>query len=552
MLNDKEMKIALAQLNYHVNNFEANTTKILENIAKAKADGADLVVFSELAVCGYPPHDLLERREFVERCEIAIMQIVANSFGIAVIVGAPSVNPYEKGKMLFNSAYFIADGEIKHIAHKTLLPTYDIFDEYRYFEPNCEFNIVEYKGKRLAITICEDLWDDQPISNRFGKNQLYRTSPMENLSKLNPDIVINIAASPFSHDKVEERLSVFLGNVRRYGLPVVYVNQVGANTDLIFDGSSMVLSSDGELCEALKSFEEDYRVINTNNLKPDHFEKTSSIERIRQALVLGIRDYFAKMNFKTAVLGLSGGIDSALVLALAAEAIGAENVRVLMMPSRYSSDHSVNDAVEQAKRMGVKYDIVTIEEGFKAFESMLAPIFGDLPLNVAEENIQARIRGTLLMGVSNKFGNLLLNTTNKSEAAVGYGTLYGDMNGSMSILGDVYKTQVYELAKLINKDKEIIPVNVLTKAPSAELRPDQKDTDSLPDYDVLDDILFRYIERQDDEQAIAAAGYSPEVVRKVVRLVNMNEYKRFQFAPVLRVSSKAFGFGRKMPLVFRF
>lgn len=393
MLNVKEMKIALAQLNYHVNNFEANTTKILENIAKAKADGADLVVFSELAVCGYPPHDLLERREFVERCQLAIMQIVANSFGIAVIVGAPSVNPYEKGKMLFNSAYFIADGEIKHISHKTLLPTYDIFDEYRYFEPNSEFNIVEYKGKRLAITICEDLWDDQPISNRFGKNQLYRTSPMENLSKLNPDIVINIAASPFSHDKVEERLSVFLGNVRRYGLPVVYVNQVGANTDLIFDGSSMVLSSDGELCEALKSFEEDYRVINTDNLKPNHFEKTSSIERIRQALVIGIRDYFAKMNFKTAVLGLSGGIDSALVLALAAEAIGAENVRVLMMPSRYSSDHSVNDAVEQAKRMGVKYDIVTIEEGFKAFESMLAPIFGDLPMNVAEENIQARLMG---------------------------------------------------------------------------------------------------------------------------------------------------------------
>lgn len=546
------MKIALAQLNYHINNFEANTTKILDSITQAKSNGADLVVFSELAVCGYPPHDLLERREFVERCQVAIMQIMANSFGIAIIVGSPSVNPYEKGKMLFNSAYFISDGQIKHVAHKTLLPTYDIFDEYRYFEPNSEFGIVEYKGERLAITICEDLWDDQPISNRFGKNKLYRTSPMENLIKQKPSIVINIAASPFSHDKVEERMSVFMSNVRRYELPVVYVNQVGANTDLIFDGSSMVLSEDGEVCEMLKSFEEDFAVVDTQRLAPKVFSKPSPIERIRQALVLGIRDYFAKMSFKTAVLGLSGGIDSALVLALAAEAIGAENVRVLLMPSRYSSDHSVNDAVEQAKRMGVKYDIVAIEDGFKAFESMLAPVFDGTEPNVAEENIQARIRGTLLMGVSNKFGNLLLNTTNKSEAAVGYGTLYGDMNGSMSILGDVYKTQVYELARLINRDGEIIPSNVLTKAPSAELRPDQKDTDSLPDYDILDDILFRYIERQDDEKAIVAAGYDAEVVRKVVRLVNINEYKRFQFAPVLRVSSKAFGFGRKMPLVFKF
>lgn len=546
------MKIALAQLNYHVSNFEYNVNKIVESIGKAKQDGADLVVFSELAVCGYPPHDLLERREFVEKCELAIVQIAANTFGIAAIVGAPSVNPSEKGKMLFNSAYFIADGEVKHIAHKTLLPTYDVFDEYRYFEPNSEFKVVEYKGKRLAITICEDLWDDQPITNRFGKNQLYRTSPMENLIKQNPDLVINIAASPFSHDKVEERLAVFMSNVRRYGLPVVYLNQVGANTDLIFDGSSMVLSADGEVCNTLKSFEEDYAVVSINQLKATKEAQPTSIERIYKALVLGIRDYFGKMNFKTAVLGLSGGIDSAVVLALAAEAIGSENVRVLLMPSRYSSDHSVSDAVAQANKMGVKYDIVTIEEGFKAFEGMLAPIFGDQPINVAEENIQARIRGTLLMGISNKFGNLLLNTTNKSEAAVGYGTLYGDMNGSMSILGDVYKTQVYQLARFINRNEEIIPHNVLVKAPSAELRPDQKDTDSLPDYDVLDDILFRYIERQDDERAIVAAGYSAEVVRKVVRLVNINEYKRFQFAPVLRVSSKAFGFGRKMPLVFKF
>lgn len=546
------MKIALAQLNYHVNNFESNIQKIESAIAQAKSQGADLAIFSELAICGYPPHDLLERREFVEKCENAINRIASLTEGIAVIVGAPSVNPSEKGKMLFNSAYFIAEKQVKHIIHKTLLPTYDVFDEYRYFEPNREFEVVEFQGKRLAITICEDLWDDQPITNRFGKNRLYRTSPMEKLAPLQPDLVINIAASPFSHDKVEERLAVFLNNVRRYKLPVVYLNQVGANTDLIFDGSSMVFSASGETCETLKSFEEDFKIFDTEKLTPQIKQVPSSIERIHDALILGIKDYFGKMGFKNAVLGLSGGIDSAVVSALAVRALGPQNVRVVMMPSRYSTDHSVNDAVIQAQTMGIQYDIIAIEDGFKAFEQMLDPIFNHLPFNIAEENIQARIRGILVMGISNKFGNLVLNTTNKSEAAVGYGTLYGDMNGSMSILGDVYKTQVYELAKFINKDEEVIPENVLTKAPSAELRPDQKDTDSLPDYPILDDILFRYIEKQEDEQAIVEAGHEAETVRKVIRLVNMNEYKRFQFAPVLRVSSKAFGFGRKMPLVFKF
>ena len=546
------MKIALAQLNYHINNFDNNVAKIIAHIRRAKEAGAELVVFSELAVCGYPPHDLLERREFLEKCEAAIESIAEHTDGIGVIVGAPSVNPSESGKMLFNSAYFLAEGEVLHVTHKTLLPTYDIFDEYRYFEPNRNFDVVEYRGNQIAITICEDLWDDQPIVNRFGKNRLYRTSPMEHLAKQSPDIVINIAASPFSHDKVEDRLSVFLGNVRRYKLPVIYVNQVGANTDLIFDGSSMVLSADGEVCASLRSFEEDFSVVDTDLLEPQQVSPSTTIERIHQALVLGIRDYFKKMGFKAAALGLSGGIDSAVVLALAAEALGKDNVRVLMMPSRYSSDHSVSDAVAQADRMGVRYDIVTIEEGFKAFENMLQPIFDDLPINVAEENIQARIRGILVMGISNKFGNLVLNTTNKSEAAVGYGTLYGDMNGSMSILGDVYKTQVYELARYINTREDIIPENVISKAPSAELRPDQKDTDSLPDYPILDSILFRYIERQDDAESIVAAGFDRDIVQKVIRLVNLNEYKRYQFAPVLRVSSKAFGYGRKMPLVFKF
>ncbi len=549
------MRIALFQHNYTINDIDYNVKQIKESIASARKSNADLAVFSELSICGYPPHDLLEREDFVARCLAAVEEIATECNNIAAIVGAPSINPAGSGKQLFNSAFLLENGKVADIHHKGLLPTYDIFDEYRYFEPSKEFNISLFKGKKLAITICEDIWDDQPVTTRFGKSRLYPVSPMEALAKESPDIIINIAASPFSNDITERRKEVFLSNVGRYGLPVVYVNQVGANTDLIFDGNSMVVNSKGEEVYQMKAFEEDTLVIDTDQLEqaqPIKQKEANRIESIHNALVLGIRDYFRKMGFKRATLGLSGGIDSAVVLCLAVEAIGSENVRVLLMPSRYSSDHSVKDAEYLAKNLNIQYDLVGIEPMVKAYEESLAPLFIGKQSDITEENIQARIRGTLLMAISNKFGNLLLNTTNKSEAAVGYGTLYGDMNGAISALGDVYKTDVFELARYINRATEIIPINTIVKPPSAELRPDQKDSDSLPDYDILDAILYKYIEKQFSIEEIVAEGYPETLVKKTVYLVDTNEYKRFQFAPVLRVSSKAFGPGRRIPLVAKF
>ncbi len=545
------MKIVLAQLNYHIGNFEANSDKIIEAINKAKSEQADLVVFSELAICGYPPKDLLERKDFIEKTLNAIDQVAAYCVNIAAVIGGPSINPHPKGKKLYNSAFFMCDGKVQSIHNKTLLPTYDIFDEYRYFEPNTEYNLVEYKGKKIAITICEDLWERQAVDNNFAKEELYTTSPMEKLSLLKPDFVVNIAASPFSHNQKNIRTEILQSVSKKYHLPVIYVNQIGANTELIFDGDSMVINSKGDVACRLNYFEEDYGIIDLDeieNQKADEKE-VDYIEKIHNALVLGLKDYFGKMGFKQATLGLSGGIDSAVTVVLAERALGKENVRVLLMPSEFSSDHSVKDAVDLANNLGIQYEIVPIQDIFKSFENSLAPIFGDLPFNVAEENIQARVRGTLIMGLSNKFGHIVLNTSNKSESAVGYGTLYGDMNGGIAVLGDVYKTDVFKLAYFMNKDEEVIPLNSIVKPPSAELRPDQKDSDSLPDYDILDEILYLYIEKNMPVDEIIEQGFVKEVVDKIIRLVNMNEYKRFQTAPVLRVSSKAFGYGRKIPLV---
>ncbi|HOP05488.1 MAG TPA: NAD+ synthase [Tenuifilaceae bacterium] len=550
------MKIALAQLNYIINNFEYNKSTIIDAIGKAKKMGAELVVFSELSVCGYPPHDLLDRKEFVENCLAAVNDIAKKCEGIAAVVGSPSYNDNPNGKMLFNSAFFLNKGKVESVHHKSLLPTYDIFDEYRYFEPCTEFNTVEFNGKRLAITVCEDLWDDQPASSGVSRNRLYTISPMEQLVKQNPDLVINIAASPFSVDTHQRRLTVFRGNVTRFGLPVINVNQVGGNTDLVFDGGSMVLNSEGNMVVKMKSFEEDFRVIDVDDedlmKNPPYEEPLERIAQIHDALVIGIRDYFSKMGFKKATLGLSGGIDSAVTLALAQKALGSKDIRVLLLPSNYSSQHSVDDAIALAKNLSIQFDTVSIEDPFRSITNGLKDVFAGKPEDITEENIQARVRGTILMALSNKFGHLLLNTSNKSEAAVGYGTLYGDMNGAISVLGDVYKTDVFALARYINRNGEIIPENTITKPPSAELRPDQKDSDSLPDYDILDQILFRYIEGHRSEKEIIAEGYNPEVVKKVVRLVNINEYKRFQAPPILRVSSKAFGYGRKMPLVAKY
>lgn len=547
------MKIALTQLNYHIGNFKQNTEKIIAHIEKARSAGADLVVFSELSVCGYHPNDLLERKEFNQWTQEAIERIVKACTGIAAIIGAPTINDSQKGKKLHNSAIFINDGKIEHIVHKTLLPTYDIFDEYRHFEPNKEFKVIEFKGHRLALTICEDIWDDQPTNNSFSKSTLYITSPLEELSKFNPDLVINIAASPFSFNQEGNRKGIMLRNAREYNTPIVYVNQVGAQTELIFDGGSMVINANGDVEQELAYFEEDFRIIDVDALpEPKVQRQYPTIEKIHNALITGIRDYFGKMGFKSATLGLSGGIDSAVVAVLAARALGPENVRVLLMPSKYSSDHSVKDAEDLAHNLGIAYQTVNIQPMVDEFDKAMSPIFEGLEVDVTEENIQARTRGILVMAISNKFGNILLNTTNKSESAVGYGTLYGDMNGGLSVLGDVYKTDVFRLARFINKDGEVIPENTIVKPPSAELRPDQKDTDSLPDYDLLDEILYKYIELNWSPAEIIAHGFEEAIVRRVARLVNMNEYKRFQAPPILRISSKAFGFGRKMPLVARY
>ena len=550
------MKIALAQLNFIINNFEHNKSIIVKSINRAKDQGVELVVFSELSVCGYPPHDLLDRKEFIENCLATVREIAKKCVGIAAVVGGPSYNENPSGKMLYNSAFFLNNGEIESVHHKALLPTYDIFDEYRYFEPSTEFNTVYFNGKRLAITVCEDLWDDQPASSGVSRNRLYTISPMEQLVKQNPDLVINIAASPFSVDTHERRLAVFKGNVARFGLPVINVNQVGGNTDLIFDGGSMVLNSSGDMVVKLKSFQEDFRIVDVDDKElmkaPPSEEPSERIAQIHDALVIGIRDYFGKMGFKKATLGLSGGIDSAVTLALAQKALGSDSIRVLLLPSQYSSQHSIDDAVALAKNLNVKYDTVNIEESFMSITKSMKQVFSGKPEDITEENIQARIRGTLLMALSNKFGNLLLNTSNKSEAAVGYGTLYGDMNGAISVLGDVYKTDVFELARYINRNGEIIPENTITKPPSAELRPDQKDSDSLPEYETLDSILFHYIEGHKSINEIIAEGFNPDIVKRVVRLVNINEYKRFQAPPIIRVSSKAFGYGRKMPLVAKY
>jgi NAD+ synthase (glutamine-hydrolysing) len=573
------MKIALAQLNYHVGDFVSNVSRITEAIERAKSEKADLVVFAELSVCGYPPRDFLEFEDFIRRSHEAVCSIAEKCKGIAAIVGAPSVNPAVKGKPLFNTAFFLADGKILGKIHKTLLPNYDVFDEYRYFEPNAmPQNIVAYKGHRYAITICEDLWN-------IADDPLYLQNPMDELISLAPDVIINIAASPFNYTQAQTRLSILSKNATTYGLPVVYVNQVGGQTELIFDGGSMVMNVAGEVVAKLKEFEEDFQVFEMqiencrtenakpgSNVVPDLSAASSQISKstnpqipaftailspaatrlIHDALVLGIRDYFGKMGFTKAILGLSGGIDSAVTLALAARALGNGNVRAILLPSRFSSDHSIADARLLAENLGVPHDIIPIEEAFGSFEKTLQPLFAGMPFNLTEENIQARIRAVILMALSNKFGYILLNTSNKSEAAVGYGTLYGDMCGGLSVLGDVYKTQVYELARFINKDTELIPVNSILKPPSAELRPDQKDSDSLPDYAILDQILFMYIEQRTGPEELISQGFDEATVRRVLKLVNTNEYKRYQTPPILRVSPKAFGMGRRMPIVGKY
>ena len=544
------MKIALAQLNYHIGNFEQNTLKITEAINQAKQQGAELVVFAELAVCGYPPQDFLEFAEFIDLCEQSAQKIKAACIDIACIIGLPTKNAKVEGKDLFNSAYLIHNQEIKAIVNKALLPNYDIFDEYRYFEPAVNFKCINYKGVKIALTICEDLWN-------INDNPLYLANPMDELAKESPHLMINIAASPFSYMHDDERVAILASNCRKYSLPLLYVNQVGSQTEIIFDGGSLAFNEKGELLDEMAYFKEEikiYEFADGNILGHDVIQHTpqNDIEQIHGALILGIRDYFKKSGFSKAVLGLSGGIDSALVCALASEALGPENVMAVLMPSEYSTDHSIKDALDLVENLGCKHEIIAIKEAAAAFENMMKPVFKDLPFNVAEENIQARCRAVIVMAMSNKFGYILLNTSNKSECSVGYGTLYGDMAGAIGVIGDVYKTQVYKLCLYINRDKEIIPINSIVKPPSAELRPGQKDSDSLPEYDILDSILYQYIELKKTSAQIIAMGFDEALVRRVLKMVNVAEFKRKQTPPILRVSPKAFGMGRRMPIVGKY
>ena len=550
------MRISLAQLNYHIGNFEHNKSLICKAISDAKEAESELVIFSELCISGYPPLDLLDRYDFIEKCNQTVNEIAAECHGIKAIVGSPTINSRPEGKKLFNSALLLSEGKVIFTAGKALLPTYDIFDEYRYFEPENQFSVFSLNGMKLAITICEDLWVEQAFDNKFEKNRLYTVSPMEELSKQKPDIIINIAASPFSYKKNEARENIFMNKARKYKLPVISVNQTGANTELIFDGASIVVDQSGEVYKKLPSFEEAVETIDTDHIfrgsDSGRLEKADEIALIHKALVTGIRDYFSKSGLSSAILGLSGGIDSAVCLCLAREALGSSKIRSLLMPSRYSSEHSVADAVELSRRLNTAYDIISIEKPFRAFEEDLAPLFEGMKQDVTEENIQARVRAVLLMAVSNKFGCVLLNTSNKSEAAVGYGTLYGDMAGGLSVIGDVYKTDIYRLAKYINRENEIIPDNIISKLPSAELRPDQFDSDSLPEYSILDSILYKYIELQNPPEQIIQEGSDADTVHRVIRLINYNEYKRYQAPPILRISSKAFGAGRRMPLAAKY
>lgn len=555
------MKVFLAQQNYKIGDFEGNFTKMAEAVHEAVALGGDLIVFSEMSVCGYPARDFVEFPDFIDKCYATVNRLAALSDNIAIIVGGPARNLGPKGKPLFNAAFFLESGIIKAEIHKTLLPTYDVFDEYRYFEPAFEWQLVPFKGKRVLITICEDIWDID--------EQLYRQSPVDLNNPFGADLLINISASPFDMNHHEERKRTVLSNCERYQIPVFYCNAVGSQTEIVFDGKSLAVGKDGKGLEmpgfetALSGFEldgsgrvtplsGDVLPLETVLARSTGFVAEHNIGEVHKALLSGISDYFQKMGFGKAVVGSSGGIDSAVVLALACEALGPESVTALLMPSPFSSDHSINDAVALSRNLGNPYHILPIKEVFGSTRSLLDPLFNGLPFGLAEENMQSRIRGNLLMSFANKFGHILLNTSNKSELATGYGTLYGDMAGGISVIGDCYKTQVYALARYLNKVDPVIPRSILEKAPSAELRPGQKDSDSLPDYEVLDAILYSYIEERKGPDAIKSMGFEPDLVDRTLKMVNANEYKRNQFCPIVRISKKAFGIGRRMPIVGKY
>ena len=544
------MRIALAQIDPTVGDFTGNIERIVAASRRAAELGARLTVFSELAICGYPPADFVEKPSFLARCRTAVDELAQATalLPTAVLAGVALKSPEGSGKPAFNAAVLLDKGQLILEQHKRLLPFYDVFDEQRYFAPSRGQQVVEFDGLRLAISICEDAWNDK----NFWRHRLYTVDPMEELMRQNPAIHINLSSSPFWHSKRAVRREMLAAIARRDGIPVLMCNQVGGDDSLIFDGSSIALNSRGELLAQAASFREDLVVLDPFNADPIPAPPDDDTEAAYRALVLGTRDYVRKCGFRKVIVGLSGGIDSALVAAIATEALGAENVIGIGNPSQYSSQGSIDDSRRLAANLGIRYEIIPITGLFHEYTKALEPLFAGMKADITEENLQARIRGTLWMALSNKFGALVLTTGNKSEMAVGYCTLYGDMVGALAVIGDLVKTRVYAVCHWLNRDREIIPPAILEKPPSAELRPDQKDTDSLPPYDVLDPIIEAYVERYETPESIAQAnGFPVELVQQVVRMVERAEYKRQQAAPVLKVTAKSFGMGRRFPIAVR-
>ena len=551
------MKIAIAQLNPTIGDITNNAQSIINAAKDAAKQNARLLLTPELSLCGYPPRDLLLYPGFVELMSQELKAIATQlPKGIAVLVGTVEVNPHatSKGqKPLYNSMALLEGGEIKEVFHKRLLPTYDVFDEDRYFEPGYEANYFTLDNTKIGVSICEDLWNDE----QFWGKRSYEVNPIEELAQLGVDVIVNLSASPYTVGKQKLREAMLHHAATSYQQPILYANQVGGNDDLIFDGNSVAFNSAGEVICRGKSFETDLIVVDLEETGRQGDEErgesgdAESNQEIYNALVLGVKDYARKCGFSRAILGLSGGIDSALVAAIASEALGAENVLGVLMPSPYSSDHSISDAVDLVNSLGIKSQKLEIEAAMTAYDTILDPMFAGTEFGIAEENIQSRIRGNLLMAIANKFNYLLLSTGNKSEMSVGYCTLYGDMNGGLAVIADVPKTRVFDLCRWLNRNQENIPTNIITKPPSAELKPDQKDSDSLPDYDVLDDILDRLICKHQSSKEIIEAGHNSEVVSKVIKLVTRAEFKRRQAPPGIKITDRAFGTGWRMPIAKR-
>ena len=538
------MRIGIAQLNSTVGDLAGNLALAIDAYEQLVGQGVDLVVYPELMLCGYPPRDLLLKENFGRDCLNSLQEFARATGPTPGLIGFPEKNEGDAGEPFFNAAAWCMEGSVTQTFRKRLLPTYDVFDEDRYFAPGNSRFMIEYKGKSIAVTICEDVWNLE--------EDLYPTDPLDEIASAKPDFLINLSASPWYSGKESLRIELLAGVARKVDCPVVYVNSVGGNDELVFDGFSLSLNAKGELINSSRSFAEAIEVHDLTDESTCEHKDVFPEENLRKALVLGLRDYAHKSGFSKGLIGLSGGIDSAVTAALATEALGAENVIGISLPSAISSDHSKDDARDLAQNLGIEFNTLPIEKIVDAATDELKPLFGDRPTDVTEENLQARARALLLMAVSNKLGALLLTTGNKSELAVGYCTLYGDMCGGLAVISDVPKTQVFALARHLNKDGTVIPVNTIEKPPSAELRPDQKDSDSLPEYDVLDAILHAYVEEGKSISTLLSLGFDEETVRRIIRLVDLNEYKRKQAAPGLKTTPLAFGVGRRMPIVQKY